>query len=80
MRAGFRACYARELQENPDARGSMRFSVRVGATGRVDSVDAQANGVSSGLAECAKARVRVAQFAPPAGGTAVLQFPVTFAP
>ena len=80
LRAGLRACYARELAENPNAQGRIRFSVHVGVTGNVESVDAMPDGLPSRVTECAKARIRAAQFNAPQGGTAVVVFPVTFKP
>ena len=78
VRGSLRSCYSAALAENPNARGSIRFTVSVGATGGVENVDAVASGLPVPLVECAKARIRVAQFEAPVGGKAVLQFPAIF--
>src|SRR5690606_6687090 len=40
MRAGFRACYRRGQDENPDIEGKISLSIKVGPTGQVTSVTA----------------------------------------
>jgi hypothetical protein len=79
MRAGFRACYNRGLQVNPDAEGSIRLSIRVGPGGEVAGVSAVPSGNLPGsVVSCVQARASAAQFAPPEGGSAVVNVPVTF--
>lgn len=79
MRAGFRACYQRGLGENPDAQGSIRLTIRVGPGGEVQGVSAAASGnLPQSVVSCVKARASAAAFAPPQGGSAVIQVPVTF--
>jgi len=78
MRAGFRACYNRELANNPDAQGSIRLSIRVGPGGEVQSVSASSSGNLGSAVGCVRARASAAQFAPPEGGSAVISVPVTF--
>jgi hypothetical protein len=79
MRAGFRACYNRGLQENPDAQGSIRLTIRVGPGGEVQGVSAAPSGNLSGtVVSCVQARASAAQFSPPEGGSAVVVVPVTF--
>jgi hypothetical protein len=79
MRAGFRACYQRGLAENPDAAGSIRLTIRVGAGGEVAGVQATPSGsLPASVISCVQSRAQAAQFAPPEGGAAVIAVPVTF--
>lgn len=79
MRAAFRACYQRGLDQNPDAQGSIRLAIRVGPGGEVSNVTATPSGnLPPGVVDCVTARARRAQFDPPEGGSAVVQVPVTF--
>lgn len=79
MRAGFRACYQRGLNENPDAEGAIRLTIRVGPGGEVSAVTAVPSGNLPGsVVGCVKARARAAQFDPPEGGSAAVVVPVTF--
>jgi hypothetical protein len=79
MRAGFRACYNRGLSENPDIEGKISLSIKVGPTGQVLSVAATKTGsIPDSVVECVKSRANSAMFAPPQGGAAVVQVPVSF--
>ena len=79
MRAAFRACYQRGLNENPDAQGSIRLTIRVGAGGEVSNVTAVPTGnLPASVVSCVQARAKAAQFSPPDGGSAAIQVPVTF--
>lgn len=78
MRAGFRACYNRELQSNPDAQGRIQLTIKVGPGGEVQGVSAAPSGNLGSAVACVKARAAAAQFAPPDGGMAVVNVPVTF--
>ena len=79
MRAGFRNCYQRGLAENPDAAGSIRLTIRVGAGGEVAGVSPSASGsLPASVVSCVVARAQAAQFDPPEGGSAVIAVPVTF--
>jgi hypothetical protein len=79
MRAGFRACYQRGLAENPDAAGSIRLTIRVGAGGEVAGVTASQSGsLPASVVSCVQARAQAAQFDAPEGGSAVIAVPVTF--
>jgi Ca-activated chloride channel family protein len=81
MRAGFRSCYQRGLNENPSAAGAIRLGVRVGAQGQVvDAVPVATGTLPASVVACVVARARAAQFDPPEGGKATIQFPVTFTP
>jgi hypothetical protein len=79
MRAGFRACYMRGLNENPDAQGSIRLTIQVGPGGEVRGVTAVPSGtLPQSVVACVQARAKAAQFDPPEGGQAAIQVPVTF--
>jgi outer membrane biosynthesis protein TonB len=79
MRAGFRACYNRGLAENPDIEGKIALSIKVGPTGQVTGVTANKTGnIPVSVIDCVKARASSANFAPPQGGAAVVQVPVSF--
>ncbi len=79
MRAGFRNCYQRGLSENPDASGSIRLTIRVGAGGEVAGVSPSPSGsLPASVISCVVARAQAAQFDPPEGGSAVIAVPVTF--
>jgi hypothetical protein len=78
MSAGFRACYNRGLQSNPEMSGSVKVTARIGPNGEVQSVTATPGGSISGdVASCIASRVRSAQFDPPEGGAATISIPVT---
>lgn len=79
MRAGFRACYQRGLNENPDAQGNIRLTIQVGPGGEVRGVTATPSGtLPASVVACVQARAKAAQFDPPEGGAAAIQVPVTF--
>ena len=79
MAAGFRRCYNKGLQENPDMKGSVRVTARIGPNGEVLSASPSGGGGLSGtVISCVAARVSSAQFAPPEGGGATIVIPVTF--
>jgi len=80
MRAGFRRCYNRGLAENPEMKGSVRITAKIGPNGEVLSASPSGGGGLSGtVISCVAARVASAQFAPPEGGGATIVIPVTFA-
>lgn len=79
MAAGFRRCYNKGLQEDPNMKGSVRITARIGPGGEVLSASASGGGGLSGtVVGCVQARVASAQFAPPEGGGATIVIPVTF--
>lgn len=79
MRAGFRRCYQQALNQNPDIQGSIKLTIRVGPGGEVSGVSATPSGnLPPSVVSCVQARARAGQFAPPDGGSAVVQAPVTF--
>jgi hypothetical protein len=79
MAAGFRRCYSKGLQENPEMKGSVRITARIGPNGEVLSASPSGGGGLSGtVIGCVAARVRSAQFSPPEGGGATVVIPVSF--
>lgn len=81
MAAGFRRCYNRGLQENPNMKGSLRITAKVGPNGEVLSATASPNsGLSQSVVSCLTLRVSSAQFAKPNGGGATLVIPVSLLP
>ena len=75
LRAPLRACYAREAFP---ASGSMRFALSVGPAGASNVTATKSSALSDRLLGCAITAARDARFAPPDGGSATIQFPVTF--
>jgi hypothetical protein len=79
MRPGFKACYQRGLAANPDSQGKITLTLRVGPGGEVQSASAATSGdIAAEVLDCVKQRAMAARFAPPEGGMAVVQVPVTF--
>lgn len=78
MSAGFRRCYNRGLAEDPNMKGSVRITAKIGPNGEVLSATPSASGLSGTVVGCVVARVQSAQFAPPEGGGATITIPVTF--
>jgi hypothetical protein len=81
MAAGFRRCYNRGLLENPNMKGSLRITAKVGPNGEVLSATASTgSGLSQSVVSCLTARVTSATFAKPNGGGATLVIPVSLLP
>jgi hypothetical protein len=78
MQAGFRRCYQKGLAEDPNMKGSVRITARIGPNGEVQSVNPSGSGLSGTVISCVAARVSSATFAPPEGGGATVVIPVTF--
>lgn len=79
MAAGFRRCYNQGLAEDPNMKGSVRITAKIGPNGEVLGASPSGGGGLSGtVISCVTARVASAQFAPPDGGGATLVIPVTF--
>lgn len=77
LRAGFRNCYQRGMEKYPDAEGGVRLVLYVGPTGEVANVNASATGGLPGeIASCIAGRAKLAQFAEPVGGSAIVIVPV----
>jgi hypothetical protein len=80
MRGLLRACYRRELDTDPSAKGSVRVTAKIGPNGDVVSVQAANNGLSSTMVACVSRVVRGGQFGQPEGGSAMVTIPMTFIP
>jgi hypothetical protein len=78
MQAGFRRCYNKGLQEDPNMKGTVRITARIGPNGEVLSASPSGSGLSGTVMSCVAARVSSAQFAAPEGGGATIVIPVTF--
>ncbi len=78
MAAGFRSCYNKGLAEDPEMKGSVRITAKIGPNGEVLSASASGGGLSGTVISCVQRRVQSAQFAPPSGGGATVVIPVTF--
>jgi hypothetical protein len=78
MAAGFRRCYNKGLAEDPNMKGSVRITAKIGPNGEVLSASPSGSGLSGTVISCVAARVSSAQFAPPDGGGATIVIPVTF--
>jgi hypothetical protein len=79
MGAGFRRCYNKGLQENPEMKGSVRITAKIGPNGEVLSASPSGGGGLSGtVIQCVVQRVSSATFAAPEGGGATIVIPVTF--
>ncbi len=78
MAAGFRRCYNNGLKEDPNMKGSVRITARIGPNGEVLSASASGGGLSGSVIGCVQGRVASAQFSPPEGGGATIVIPVTF--
>jgi hypothetical protein len=80
LKAGFRACYAREASEDsPDTAAlTLRLSIRPsGSTRTVKSEGA--SGLAASTVDCVVRRAQNSTFAPPVGGEAELIIPLRFA-
>lgn len=78
MRAAFRACHQRSLNEDPTAAGSARLSLRVTAAGNVSvATFAPGGNLPASLGACISARARAATFESSAGGATVI-VPLSF--
>jgi hypothetical protein len=80
MRSDFRACYNSALAATPDMTGCARLAVVVGADGRVQRVATTSRGLSESVVSCIRTRASRSVFDPPAGGRAVINFPVGLVP
>jgi serine/threonine protein kinase len=78
MAAGFRRCYNKGLLQDPNMKGSVRITAKIGPNGEVLSAVPSGRGLSGTVVGCVAARVSSTQFAPPEGGGATVVIPVTF--
>lgn len=79
MGPGFRRCYNNGLQTNPNMKGSLRITARIGPNGDVVVANPSGgNGLSKEVIDCVVNRVKSARFSPPVGGGATIVLPVSF--
>jgi hypothetical protein len=79
LRGPFRQCYQKGLDQYPDAEGGIRLTIGVGPNGEPQSVSAAPSGnLPPTVVSCVAGRARLAQFAAPTGGRAVVVVPVIF--
>jgi TPR repeat protein len=78
LRARMRNCYQRGLESDPSMVGKLVLNAKIAANGEVSSCDVASNsGLSPATASCAAGVVKRAMFAPPSGGSATIQIPLT---
>jgi len=81
MAAGFRRCYQRGLAEDPNMKGSIRITARIGPNGEVASASPGGGGGLSGtVTSCVAGVVSSRTFDKPEGGGATIVIPVSFFP
>ena len=79
MRAAFRSCYNRSLDDDPKNQGELRLVLQVGPDGAVRSVDGSpSRSLSAPLVNCVKTRVRHGRFSVAAGRQATVTVSVRF--
>lgn len=79
MGPSFRRCYNNGLQTNPNMKGSLRITARIGPNGEVVVANPSGgNGLSKEVIDCVVARFKSARFSPPEGGGATIVVPVSF--
>ena len=81
MRGLLRQCFKHELDRDPNARGTVRVTAKIGSNGEVTSVQVANGGLSSEMGSCVSRVVSGADFGPPQdGGAAMVTIPMTFIP
>lgn len=80
MRAGFRRCFVRALEQDGSLQGGgVKITIEVDATGAVTRATATSTGNMPATAlRCMEARARAAAFDPPTSGKALITVPLTF--
>ncbi len=77
---GIRACYERELRNNPTLSGRLTVSFTLSGTGRALNTAASGLPAAPGVGTCVVTRVRGLVFPVVTGGTVDFTFPFTFGP
>jgi hypothetical protein len=81
MRGLLRQCFKHELDRDPNARGTVRATAKVGSNGEVTSVQVANGGLSPEMGACVRRVVSGADFGVPrGGGSAMVTIPMTFIP
>ncbi len=79
LAAGFRRCYNRALQQDPEMKGTIRMTARIGAAGEVSRVRSLTPArYAEVMVTCPMQRLLEARFAPSEGGGATIVVPLTF--
>ncbi len=81
LRPGFRACYEKQREKQPNLRGQLGLKIRVGADGSVVQTKAKnfpGSALPAEVLDCVEALARKAVFDKPKEGSAVLQVPMSF--
>lgn len=77
---GLRACYERELRNNPALAGRLDVSFTIGTSGRITGAFATGLAPAPTVGACVIGRVRNLVFPVSQGGEAVFRQPITFSP
>ncbi|MBK6512781.1 MAG: AgmX/PglI C-terminal domain-containing protein [Polyangiaceae bacterium] len=81
MAAGFRRCYQRGLAEDPNMKGSVKITAKIGPNGEVLGASPSGGGGLSGtVTSCVAGVVSSRTFDKPDGGGATVVIPVSFFP
>lgn len=81
MAPGFRRCYQKGLADDPEMKGSVRITARIGPSGEVQSAaPSGGGGLSKKLKSCVAGVVSSSTFDKPEGGGATIVIPVSFYP
>lgn len=78
LRPALHHCFARWLDAQADAQGSVRLELELGCAGEVESISAEAKGVDASALACLFSAVAPARFAAPPAGHAALSVPIVF--
>ena len=71
-------CFARWLDGQADAQGSVYLSLELGCAGEVESISAHSKGVDPSALSCLFSAVAPARFSAPQAGHAALSVPIVF--
>ena len=77
---GIRACYERELRNNPALAGRLEVNFTIGASGRITSASTSGLSAAPTVGTCVTGRIRNLVFPTPEGGSVEFSFPFTFSP
>lgn len=77
---GIRACYERELRNNPALSGRLEVNFTIGSSGRITSASTSGLSAAPTVGSCVTGRIRNLVFPTPEGGSVEFSFPFTFSP
>ena len=78
LRPALHHCFARWIDDQADAQGSVRLALELGCAGEVESISAQSKGVDESALACLFSAVAPARFAVPPSGHAAFSVPIVF--